>query len=96
MIGDKDEDLAYPSGSQGRQVLVSLGSGSGRALIQRGISKLDLGSLRHVFAPLRLRLRRGRGDQASHQAQDLPAQPEGQSLDEPLIVSIDLSEIAFT
>jgi hypothetical protein len=34
--------------------------------------------------------------QAPHQAQDLPAQPRGQSLDEPLIVSIDLSEIAFT
>jgi hypothetical protein len=32
----------------------------------------------------------------SHQAQDLPADPDGQSLDEPLIVSIDLSEIEFT
>ncbi len=32
----------------------------------------------------------------SHQAQDLPARPRGQSLAEPLIVSIDLSEIEFT
>ena len=31
-----------------------------------------------------------------HQAQVFRRTPDGQSLDEPLIVSIDLSEIAFT
>ena len=31
-----------------------------------------------------------------HQAPDLPAHPDGQSLPEPLFVSIDLSEIEFT
>jgi hypothetical protein len=40
--------------------------------------------------------RRGRGHQASHQAQDLPAHSPSQSLAEPLVISIALSEIAFT